>query len=152
MSTNTDSAYFFGFMGVAIAIGLSNVGAAIGTAKCAIGLYKYGLIRSSDIMRNIIPSIIASIQGVYGLIIAIILLQSISKTYDDYKGFAHFAAGLSIGFSSLAAGIAIGVCGEHGTRSNALRPKLFTGNLIVVSFASALGLYGLIAAMILSQA
>jgi len=138
-------------MGVASAIVLSNIGAAWGTALCARGLCYFAIRKPNEIVRNIIPTVMAGVQGIYGLIVSIILIQSISKSYSDYKGFAHFASGLSVGFCGLAGGIAIGVSGDYGTKSNALQPALFVPNLIVVSFASALGLYGLIAAMILSQ-
>lgn len=50
-----------------------------------------------------------------------------------------------------AAGFAIGVVGDNGVRANAIEPKMFVGMILILIFAEALGLYGLIIAIILSQ-
>ena len=52
--------------------------------------------------------------------------------------------------AGLAAGIAIGIVGDTGVRANARQPKLFVGVILILIFAEALGLYGLIVALILS--
>ena len=49
-----------------------------------------------------------------------------------------------------AAGLAIGVVGDAGVRANAIEPKMFVGMILILIFAEALGLYGLIIAIILS--
>lgn len=72
--------------------------------------------------------------------------------YSAFKGFAHLAAGLSVGLSSLAAGMCIGVVGDAGVRGNAQQEKLFVGMILMLVFAEALGLYGLIVALILAVA
>jgi len=61
------------------------------------------------------------------------------------------AAGICCGLSSLAAGLAIGVVGDAGVRANAQQEKIFVGLILILIFAEALGLYGLIVALILSQ-
>ena len=71
--------------------------------------------------------------------------------YSGYNGFAHLAAGLSCGLSALAAGFAIGIVGDAGVRANGQQPKLFVGMILILIFGEALGLYGLIIALILSQ-
>ena len=72
-------------------------------------------------------------------------------TYSSYTGFAHLAAGLCCGLSGLAAGMAIGVVGDAGVRAVGQQEKLFVGVILILIFAEALGLYGLIVALILSQ-
>lgn len=61
------------------------------------------------------------------------------------------AAGLCCGISALAAGLAIGVVGDAGVRAIGQQEKLFVGMILILIFAEALGLYGLIVALILSQ-
>ena len=41
--------------------------------------------------------------------------------------------------------------GDAGVRANAIEPKMFVGMILILIFAEALGLYGLIVAIILSQ-
>lgn len=71
--------------------------------------------------------------------------------YTLFQGYAHLASGLACGLSGLAAGMAIGIVGDAGVRANAQQPKLFTGMLLILIFAEALALYGLIVGIILSS-
>ena len=54
------------------------------------------------------------------------------------------ACGLACGLAALAAGMAIGIVGDAGVRANAQQPKLFVGMILILIFAEALALYGLI--------
>ena len=64
---------------------------------------------------------------------------------------AHFGGGLACGLSGLAAGMAIGIVGDSLTRASAEQPKLFVGMVLILIFAEALGLYGLIVGLILAS-
>ena len=68
-------AAFFAHMGVTIALGLANLGAAYGTAKSGIGIASMGVLKPDMIMKSIVPIIMAGILGIYGLIVSVILLQ-----------------------------------------------------------------------------
>ena len=68
----------------------------------------------------------------------------------DLEGFAKLASGLCVGLSGLAAGMAIGVVGDAGVRATAQQPRLFVGMILILIFAEALALYGLIVGLILS--
>ena len=54
------------------------------------------------------------------------------------------------GSGGLCAGVAIGIVGDIGTRALGQQPKLFVGMILILIFAEALGLYGLIVALIFS--
>mmetsp|Transcript_3064 Transcript_3064/g.4730 ORF Transcript_3064/g.4730 Transcript_3064/m.4730 type:complete len:155 (+) Transcript_3064:71-535(+) len=143
---------FFGFMGVTSALVFANLGAAYGTAKSGVGISSMGVIKPELIMKSIIPVVMAGVLGIYGLIVAVILVQKISDSgYSYYDGYKHLASGLCCGLSSLAAGMAIGIVGDAGVRANAQQDKIFVGMILILIFAEALGLYGLIIALILSQ-
>ena len=60
-------------------------------------------------------------------------------------------AGLCCGMSGLAAGVAIGVAGDAGVRAVAKQGKMYVGMVLILIFAEALGLYGLIVGLILSS-
>ena len=77
--------------------------------------------------------------------------NTVDYKYSMYNGYKHFAAGLCCGLSSLAAGLAIGVAGDAGVRANAQK-DIYVGVILMLIFAEALGLYGLIVAIILSGA
>merc|ERR1719401_2421117 len=94
----------------------------------------------------------AGVLGIYGLISAVIIGNKIQGDYSRFEGYAHFAAGLTVGFSALAAGLAIGIVGDAGVRANAQEQKLFVGMILILIFAEALGLYGLIVGLVVANA
>merc|ERR1711965_1088021 len=97
----------------------------------------------------------AGVLGIYGLIVAVLLASSItgdeSYSYASYSGYSALAAGSCCGLAGSSAGVAIGIVGDAGVRCNARNPKLFVGVILILIFAEALGLYGLIVALILSS-
>lgn len=54
-------------------------------------------------------------------------------------------------YSGLSAGMAIGIVGDAGVRAVGQQERLFVGMILILIFAEALGLYGMIVALILSQ-
>merc|ERR1712070_141449 len=148
------SAAFFGFMGCAAALVFACLGAAYGTAKSGVGVANMGVLHADMVMKSIIPIIMAGVLGIYGLIVAVLLGSAIEGDkpygYASYSGYSALAAGLCCGMAGLSAGIAIGIVGDAGVRANARQPKLFVGVILILIFAEALGLYGLIVALILS--
>ena len=148
-TTADTSAPFFGFMGVTSALVFACMGAAYGTAKSGVGVAAMGVMHHELVMKSMIPVVMAGVIGIYGLIIAVIIGSSIdAATYTSFAGFAHLGAGLSVGLSGLAAGIAIGIVGDAGVRATAQQPRLFVGMILILIFSEALGLYGLIVALI----
>merc|ERR1712211_131165 len=127
-------------------------GAAYGTAKSGVGISAMGVMRPDLVMRSIIPVVMAGVLGIYGLITAVIIQGKIvAGTYSAYAAYAHFAAGLTVGLISLAAGLAIGIVGDAGVRTIAQQPRLFVGNILILIFAEALGLYGLIVGLVVAS-
>ena len=109
-----------------------------------------GLVDPSKIFRSLIPVIMAGILGIYGLIISVLMCQKVKDA--DYKdGYKLFAAGICCGFSGLASGLAIGVCGEAGVKAYAQTEGIYVGMIIMLIFAEAIGLYGLIIAIIMQS-
>jgi len=144
---------FFGFMGVTSAIVFANFGAAYGTAKSGVGIMSMGVLRPELMMKSIIPVVMAGVLGIYGLITSVIINEKLNEPskYSAYQGFAHLGAGLTVGMSSLAAGLAIGIVGDAGVRANAQQTRLFVGMILILIFAEALGLYGLIIGLVVAS-
>lgn len=122
-----------GYMGVAFAVCLSNAGSAMGTWKAGVSIVHTGIRHPSSVMKNVIPIVMAGVIGIYGLIVGVILAQSITQpsndrenAYSTYSGMAHLCAGLCTGISGLAAGICIGVVGDYGIRAVGYRASQIT--------------------------
>ena len=152
VSEEANYASFFGYAGISCALVFANLGAAYGTYKSGVGICHLGILRPDKIIKSVIPVIMAGILGIYGLIVSVILNQKINKTeYSRQKGYSHLAAGLCCGVSSLGAGLAIGIGGDAGVRALGQEDRIFVGMMLILIFAEALGLYGLIVSLILAQ-
>jgi len=78
---------FFANAGVFLALGMASkkhlsliyllidLGAAYGTAKAGIGIASMGVLKPDLIVKSIVPIVMAGILGIYGLIVAVILIQ-----------------------------------------------------------------------------
>nr|BAA21683.1 vacuolar type H+-ATPase proteolipid subunit [Acetabularia acetabulum] len=151
-ASGNDTAPFFGFMGAASALVFACMGAAYGTAKSGVGIASMGVMRPELVMKSIVPVVMAGVLGIYGLIIAVIISTNVKRdVYKLYDGYAHLSAGLACGLAGLPAGMAIGIVGDAGVRANAQQPKLFVGMILILIFAEALALYGLIVGIILAS-
>jgi len=116
-------AAMFGYLGASSCMILSNWGSAWGTWRAGVGVCKMGVIYPQGVIKNIVPIVMAGVLGIYGLIVSVIITQSIttpdgtaSNTYSIFNGYAHLAAGLCCGLSGLAAGGTIGVIGDVGVQ------------------------------------
>ena len=70
--------------------------------------------------------------------------------YNYYKGWKHFASGLSVGLSCMASGMCIGVVGEAGVYGLKHRDILIAVILMMI-FAEAIALYGFIVGIVLAS-
>ncbi|MBA0763120.1 hypothetical protein Gotri_012631 [Gossypium trilobum] len=126
------SPYTFSAIGIAIAIGVSVLGAA-----CVI---------------------FCEAVAIYGVIVAIILqtkLESVpsSQIYAPESlraGYAIFASGIIVGFANLVCGLCVGIIGSSCALSDAQNSSLFVKILVIEIFGSALGLFGVIVGIIMS--
>lgn len=93
----------------------------------------------------------AGIIAIYGLVVSVLVSESLSQKQALFTGFIQLGAGLSVGLAGLSAGFAIGIVGDAGVRGTAQQPRLFVGMLLILIFAEVLGLYGLIVALLLNS-
>ncbi|KAL2527312.1 V-type proton ATPase subunit c2 [Abeliophyllum distichum] len=138
-----ETAPFFGFLGAAAALVFSCMGAAYGTAKSGVGVASMGVMRPELVMKSIVPVGYGRCVGTG--------INPKAKSYYLFDGYAHLSSGLACGLAGLSAGMAIGIVGDAGVRANAQQPKLFVGMILILIFAEALALYGLIVGIILSS-
>mmetsp|Transcript_787 Transcript_787/g.2426 ORF Transcript_787/g.2426 Transcript_787/m.2426 type:complete len:175 (-) Transcript_787:477-1001(-) len=151
------SPYAWAFIGTGLAIGLSVLGAAWGifiTGSSLVGAaIKAPRIRS----KNLISVIFCEAVAIYGVIVSIILqthLDPVEGTEVTAKmkfaGYAIFWSGLTAGIGNLACGVCVGVCGSGCALADAQDGNLFVKILVIEIFASALGIFAIIVAIIMS--
>jgi len=137
-------------MGVASCLVFANLGASYGTAKSSVGISSLGVIDGSKVIKALIPIIMAGILGIYGIIISVLIISGAKKDNVTMKdGYKFLSAGLTCGLSALASGLAIGVAGDAGVRAYAQTDGIFVGMVLIMIFAEAIGMYGMIVGIIL---
>jgi len=120
----------FGYLGASGCMILASWGSAWGTWRAGLGVCHMGIDHPKGIIKNIVPIVMAGVLGIYGLIVSVIITQSISppggegyNTYSVYNGYTHLGAGLCCGLSCLAAGGTIGIIGDAGVRGFGLKAE-----------------------------
>lgn len=115
--------------------------------------------------KNLVSVIFCEATAIYGVILAIILLNKVAAPKDVsytlssswnwatyyFAGYSVFFSGCSVGFTNIASGISVGIAGSACALSDAQDSSLFVKILIVEIFASALGIFGIIVGIIQSN-
>lgn len=130
--------------------GLSAIGQGI-VAATGVGVTR----KQGTLGKAVVFTVLPETQAIYGLLIAILLLQgmnavihndSLGTTYALAMGIAAVGIGLGMGLSGITA-IGQGIAAASGSAATAQKPKAFASSMIFSVLPETQSIYALLAAI-----
>ncbi len=141
-------------IGAGIAVGCSAIGSGIGVG--IVGSAASGVIaeRSEKFGMALVFTAIPQTQAIYGLLIAILILQAggfLGGTAGDIPtpaGLVAVAAGLAVGLAGFSA-IGQGIAAASGVSNTAEKPEMFGKGVVFSAVCETQAIYGLLIAVLM---
>ena len=155
--------YSWAYLGVALSISLSIIGAVWGIFITGASLIGASIKSPRVKTKNLVSIVFCEAVAIYGVIMAIMMAGKIVEhplsSFNDpvfyksilYPSLGFFWTGLGVGISNIVCGVCVGISGSSCVLADAQDSTTFIKILVIEIFGSALGLFGLIVGVMQSS-
>ena len=142
------------FIGASIAVGVGAMGSGFGegltAGKAAESISRQPKITGEILRTMLISQAVTETAGIFGLVVAILLLFVAPSEGEPSKIAAFFAAGICMGIGGIGAGIGCGMAGGAACESVARHPRISSAILLNTLIGQAITQTGCIFALVIS--
>ncbi len=139
------------YLGIAFATALAGIGSAVGVGIAAQASTGVMSVDPGKFGKLLLLSALPGTQGIYGFVIAFLLLGKVSAEMGMATAWSIFAAGLPIALSGLLSGIHQGKVCAGGAMMTAKQPGDSAKSLILAVFVEFYAILGFLVSFLMLQ-
>ena len=147
--TENFGGFIFGALGVAMAVGLSGIGSAKGVGLAGEAVSGLLTEQPEKFGKALILELLPGTQGLYGFVVGLIVMFSLSTDTTLAQGLYLFLACLPVGIAGLFSGIAQGRAAAASVQILAKKPEHNTKGIVLTAMVETYALLGFVISLLL---
>ncbi len=147
--TENFGGFIFGALGVAIAVGLAGIGSAKGVGLAGEAVSGLLTEQPEKFGKALILELLPGTQGLYGFVVGLMVMFSLSTDTTLAQGLYLFLACLPVGISGLFSGIAQGRAAASSVQILAKKPEHNTKGIVLTAMVETYALLGFVISLLL---
>ena len=141
--------FIFGALGVALAVGLSGIGSAKGVGLAGEAVSGLLTEQPEKFGKALILQLLPGTQGLYGFVVGLMIMFSLSKDTTLAQGLYYLFASLPIAIAGLFSGIAQGRAAAASVQILAKKPEHNTKGIVLTAMVETYALLGFVISLLL---
>lgn len=138
-------------MGIALACALAGIGSAVGVGIAAQASTGVMSVDPGKFGKLLLLSALPGTQGIYGFVIAFLLLGKVTPDMNMHVAWQIFTAGIPIAIAGLFSGIHQGKVCAGGAMMTAKQPDDSAKSLILAVFVEFYAILGFLVSFLMLQ-
>jgi len=138
-------------MGIALACALAGIGSAVGVGIAAQASTGVMSVDPGKFGKLLLLSALPGTQGIYGFVIAFLLLGKVTPDMNMHVAWQIFTAGIPIALAGLLSGIHQGKVCAGGAMMTAKQPDDSAKSLILAVFVEFYAILGFLVSFLMLQ-
>ncbi len=138
-------------MGIALACALAGIGSAVGVGIAAQASTGVMSVDPGKFGKLLLLSALPGTQGIYGFVIAFLLLGKVTPDMNMHVAWQIFTAGVPIALAGLLSGIHQGKVCAGGAMMTAKQPDDSAKSLILAVFVEFYAILGFLVSFLMLQ-